>query len=81
MSITVYSRSTCAPCRVVKTWLQKNNIIYEEKNLDENPEYGAEAFEKSGFTMVPVTVVGDEVVSGMNLSRLREILLDKPIAV
>ena len=74
MSVTVYTRTTCAPCRMVKTFLQKKGVKYEEVNVDENPERAAEAFEKSGFQMVPVTVIGDRVISGMNIPLLSEIL-------
>lgn len=59
---------------MVKTFLQKKGVKYEEKNLDDHPEFSAEAFEKSGFAMVPVTVIGDHVVSGMNIPLLSELL-------
>lgn len=75
MPVTVYTRTTCAPCRMVKTFLQRKGVQYEEKNLDDNPELATEAFEKSGFTMVPIIVVGERVVSGMNLPLLSELLM------
>lgn len=60
---------------MVKTFLQRKGVQYEEKNLDDNPELATEAFEKSGFTMVPIIVVGERVVSGMNLPLLSELLM------
>lgn len=74
MPVTIYTRTTCAPCRMVKTFLQRKGVKYEEKNLDDNPELAAEAFEKSGFTMVPIIVVGEKVISGMNLPLLNQSL-------
>jgi len=67
MPVTVYTRTSCAPCRTLKTYLQKKGIKFEEKNIDENPDHAAEAFAKTGLAMVPVTVIGDKVIQGLNL--------------
>lgn len=75
MPVTVYTRTTCAPCKTVKYWLNKKGIAFTEKNVDENPEFAQEAFSKSGFTAVPVTVVGDKVIAGMNLSLISQALM------
>lgn len=74
MPVTVYTRSTCAPCRMLKTYLQKKGINYKEKNIDENPEFAQEAFDCSGMTMVPVMKVGDKVVAGFNLPLISQAL-------
>jgi glutaredoxin len=60
---------------MLKSYLTKKGVQYEERNVDDNPEFAAEAFEKSGFQMVPVTVVGDRVVMGPNISLLNSILM------
>ena len=73
--VQIYTRTTCAPCRVVKTWLQKKGVRYEELNVDDNPELMAEVIEKTGLMMVPVTVIGEKFVSGMNIARLSELLV------
>jgi glutaredoxin len=70
MSVTIYSRSSCAPCKAVKHFLTRKGIVYEEKNLDDNPEYAQEAFSKSGYAMVPITIINDQVVAGMNLAAI-----------
>jgi len=59
---------------MLKNYLQHKGVKYEEKNLDENPELEAEAFAKSGFAMVPITVIGDKVISGLNMPLLSESL-------
>lgn len=59
---------------MVKTFLQRKGVKYEEKNLDDNPELAAEAYEKSGLSMVPIIVVGEKVIAGMNLPLLSESL-------
>ncbi len=60
---------------MVKTWLQKKGITYEELNVDDRPELIGEIVEKTGLMMVPVTLVGDRVISGMNFGLLSELLM------
>lgn len=75
MPVKIYTRTTCAPCRVVKAWLKNKGIQYEEMNVDDNPELMTEIVEKTGLMMVPVTFVGEKFVSGMNIARLSELLV------
>jgi glutaredoxin len=74
MPIKVYTRTTCAPCRLVKTWLQKNGFAYTEINVDEDPAAAGEIVRLSGVLQVPMTVIGEQIVSGMNIGRLASIL-------
>lgn len=77
--ITVYTRSTCAPCRMLKSWLQHKGLAYREINIDQDPTGMAQAFALSGRTMVPVTLItmaddSQQVVSGYNLSALASLV-------
>lgn len=60
---------------MVKTWLQKKGVKYEELNVDEKPELMDDVIRKTGLMMVPVIVVGENHVQGMNFSRLSELLM------
>jgi glutaredoxin len=60
---------------MVKTWLQKKGVKYEELNVDEKPELMDDVIRKTGLMMVPVTVIGENHVQGMNFSRLSELLM------
>jgi glutaredoxin len=60
---------------MVKTWLQKKGVKYEELNVDEQPELMDDVIRKTGLMMVPVTVIGENHVQGMNFSRLSELLM------
>lgn len=71
----VYTRTTCAPCKMLKTWMQRKGIEYVERNVDDDPSAAQEAYDKSGFMMVPVTVIGDRVITGPNVSLLSSILM------
>ena len=74
-NITIFTRTTCAYCPMVKKYLSAKGFHYDVINLDENPERQAEAVELSGAFTVPVTVVTKEddkreVVIGFNLAKL-----------
>lgn len=74
--ITVYTRTTCGPCRTLKHWLKNKNVTYEEKNVDQDPKFVEELLKLTSFQMVPVIVVGGEHVMGFNIPRIKD-LLDK----
>ncbi len=74
-NITIFTRTTCAYCPMVKKYLSAKGFSYDVVNLDENPERQAEAIEVSGAFTVPVTVITKEddkreVVVGFNLAKL-----------
>lgn len=74
-NITIYTTNTCSYCPMVKQYLRKKGLPYDEVNLEENPDQQAKVFEISGALTVPVTIVtqqddSQEVVVGYNLSRL-----------
>ena len=74
-NITIFTRTTCAYCPMVKKYLSSKGFSYDVVNLDENPERQAEAIELSGAFTVPVTVITKEddkreVVVGFNLAKL-----------
>lgn len=74
-NITIFTRTTCAYCPMVKKWLNAKGFSYDVVNLDENPERQAEVVELSGAFTVPVTIVTKdnnkrEVVIGYNLAKL-----------
>lgn len=71
--MTVYTKSTCAPCRTLKTWLDSKGVTYEEKNV-EDPVNMQEMIDKTGMWSVPQTIVGDRVISGPHFSLLSELL-------
>lgn len=74
-NVTIFTTNTCGYCGMVKKFLQAKGIIFDEVNLDQNPERQAEALRLSGALTVPVTIVTKhddtkEVVVGYNLAKL-----------
>ena len=60
---------------MLKSYLQRKGVQYEEKNVDDNPELMAEVYEKSGYQMVPVTVIDDQVITGLNIGLISKALM------
>jgi glutaredoxin 3 len=74
-NITIFTTNTCTYCVMVKRYLQSKGLVYEEVNLDVNPDRQQEAYSLSGALTVPVTVVtkedeSQEIIVGYNLSKL-----------
>ena len=65
MSVIVYSKSNCQPCRLTKRAFDSKGLEYIEKRVDEDPEALAE-IKALGYLQVPVVVAGDVHWSGLN---------------
>jgi glutaredoxin len=74
MSVTIFTRSTCAPCKTVKLFLTRKGITFLEKNIDE-PANAEEFARVADFPMVPLVLVDDHKVQGLNLSLLSSLLM------
>lgn len=56
MKLIVLSQTTCAPCKILKNYLNSEEVEFTEINIDIEPE----AIEKYGITSTPVTVLMDD---------------------
>ena len=72
--VIVYTSPTCTYCYIVKIFLKKNNIKFEEVDISEDVESGKRLEEKTGVETVPVTFVGDKFVIGYDKKKLKELL-------
>jgi len=64
-NIDIYTSSTCPYCIQAKKLLEAKNVSYTEKLIDTNPEFIAEAVERSGGRRtVPQIFIGDTHVGG-----------------
>jgi len=53
MKVTIYSKNNCMQCKMTKRFLSEHNVEFEERNINQNPEYVTYLKEK-GFQAVPV---------------------------
>lgn len=74
MRVKIYTLPTCVPCATLKHYLKTRNVAYEELKLDERPELVDQLIRTSGTMIVPTTVIGSEVIVGMNLGRIKSAL-------
>lgn len=69
----VYSSTHCIYCRQLKQYLTDQNVAYEERNVDENETFADELY-SLGMSSVPVTVIGETTILGMNPTRIKKAL-------
>ena len=61
--LKVYSQKDCVNCEMLKTFLDNNNIQYEE--LDVNEDFSARAFMlMNDLDSTPAAVKDNEIISG-----------------
>ncbi|WP_433944118.1 glutaredoxin family protein [Paenibacillus sp. SN-8-1] len=61
----VYTSTNCPHCKQVKSFLTEKGVSFEERNVETNDEYAQQVFDM-GMRAVPVTLIGDFKIVGMN---------------
>lgn len=64
-NVIVYTSTNCPHCRQVKSFLNDKGIEFEERNIEQNEDYAQQVWDM-GLRAVPVTVIGDKRIVGMN---------------
>lgn len=72
-SVIVYSSTNCTYCKQLKQYLKDQGVDFEERNIDTNEDF-ADELRSMGFSSVPVTVIGENRILGMNPTRLKKAL-------
>jgi glutaredoxin len=70
ISATLYYSPNCESCEVVREYLRNRNIQITEKNVYDNLELQKELTDLTGKQTVPVTVIGDKVMTGYSRAEL-----------
>jgi len=79
-SVTVFSTTTCSSCKVLMTWLDKENVLYSKRMTDQDEGAMAEFMKvNDGAFGVPFTVIeygsGSKTkISGFHKSKFKEAL-------
>lgn len=74
--VRVYSMPECNYCRKVKEYLTRQGVDFEDFDLSTSGP-GQAFMDAHGYTRLPVTVVGDEVIEGYDMGRLKKALRAK----
>lgn len=64
---------------MTKNYLDKLGVAYEDRNVDEHPEYAQEAVAKSGQMGIPVLDIDGEVILGFNRPAIDDALRAKKL--
>ncbi|MFH1749728.1 MAG: glutaredoxin family protein [bacterium] len=77
--IKVFSTPTCPYCQIVKDFLAKNSIKFEDVNVDKDEKTAKELIDISGQMGVPVTVFEKEdgekqIIIGFDQAALEDAL-------
>jgi len=72
--VVVYSTPTCTYCHVVKIFLKKNKIAFEEVDISEDEKKRKWLEVKAGSSSVPVTSIGGKFVVGFDREKLKGLL-------
>lgn len=75
--VILYSTPTCAHCGKVRSVLKEEKVKYEEYNVKKNEEKRKEMVRKTGQVIVPTIVIGEDIVVGSNLERIKRLLKTK----
>ncbi len=81
-AITVYKTSWCAFCHAEMEWLDKLNVPYVAKDIEEDKAAYDELMSKNGgsFSGVPVTDVAGDMILGFDRPRLQDAINRHEIA-
>lgn len=72
--IIVYTQNECPPCKIVKMFLADCQVEYKEKNITTDLKARKELTEKYGAYSTPTVIVGEEVIIGFELEKLKKAL-------
>ena len=72
--VTIYTTPTCSWCQVVKDYLSKRGITYEEVDVAADVNRARELVEKTGQYGVPVLDIDGEMVVGFDRPRIDALL-------
>ncbi len=71
--VTVYSRNNCMQCKMTKRFLTEHHVDFDERNINEEPQY-VDYLKEHGFQSLPVVEAnGDLQFSGFQPAKLQQL--------
>lgn len=68
--ITVYGATWCAFCHAAKDYFDKLGVPYLDRDVEQDPEAGREAVEKSGQRGIPVIDIAGDIIYGFDRPKI-----------
>ena len=74
MNVLLYTAPGCPYCVIIKKFLERNNIKFNEIDISKNNKAKEEMEKKSKQENVPVVDINGTIIIGYNLQKLKEVL-------
>jgi len=74
LAVKIYTTTTCPYCRMAKDFFKKNNVKYQEINVEYDQKAAEEMIEKSGQMGVPVIDVNGTIIVGFDRPAIEQAL-------
>ncbi len=72
--VRVFSTPACVHCLTLKEFLKDNKIEYVELDVARDEKAREEMIKKSGQMGVPVIEIGNEIVVGFDLNKIKQLI-------
>lgn len=72
--IIIYTQPDCPPCEITKQFLTEYGFSFTAKDIKQDQRARNDLINKYKSFSTPTIVIGEEVISGFNLEKLKEIL-------
>ena len=72
--VKIFTTPWCTYCKMAKEFFQKNNVMYEEKDVQVDIAARDEMITRSGQLGVPVIDVDGKIIIGFDKTQLKEAL-------
>ncbi|MDO8591423.1 MAG: glutaredoxin family protein [bacterium] len=76
-AVKIYSTTWCAYCHMVKEYLNKLNVPFQEIDIEKDQKAAEYIMGKTHSAGVPQIEIGDEVIIGFDRPRIDQALKDK----
>ena len=72
--LKIYTQPTCGYCNELKTYLKKNNIEYDEKDITKDRQAWDELVNKYKVRATPLIVYGEKTLVGFDKDEVEKLL-------
>jgi glutaredoxin 3 len=76
----IYSADWCGYCHAAKQYFDRLGVTYEERNIEQKPEYAAESVKKSGQMGIPVIDIDGQIIVGFDRPKIDALLKPKHVS-
>ncbi|OGB90983.1 NrdH-redoxin [candidate division WOR-1 bacterium RIFCSPHIGHO2_01_FULL_53_15] len=73
-TVKIYSTPNCPYCKQTKTFLNENNIQFEDIDVSANQLAAQEMISRSGQLGVPVVDIDGAIIIGFDKARMKQLL-------